>query len=60
MSGAAGPQPSRDKQFVRDYLETTSWDKSTPPPELPAEIVAKTSQKYLEIYRVLTGLDDLA
>ena len=54
------PQPSFDKQFVRDYLETTSWDKNTPPPELPAEIVAKTSEKYLEIYKVLTGLDDLA
>ena len=53
-------QPSLDKQFVRDYLETTPWDKNTPPPELPAEIVAKTSQKYLEIYKVLTGLDDLA
>ncbi|OGD25423.1 MAG: phosphoribosylaminoimidazolesuccinocarboxamide synthase [Candidatus Aminicenantes bacterium RBG_19FT_COMBO_65_30] len=57
---AGRSQPSLDKQFVRDYLETTSWDKSTPPPELPAEIIAKTSQKYLEIYRVLTGLDDLA
>ncbi len=53
-------QPSLDKQFVRDYLETTTWDKNTPPPELPGEIVAKTSQKYLEIYRVLTGLDDIA
>jgi len=53
-------QPSLDKQFVRDYLETTDWDKDTPPPDLPAEIVAKTSQKYLEIYKVLTGLDDLA
>ena len=53
-------QPSLDKQFVRDYLETTSWDKNTPPPELPAEIVAKTSRKYLDIYKVLTGLDDLA
>jgi phosphoribosylaminoimidazole-succinocarboxamide synthase len=52
-------QPSLDKQFVRDYLETTSWDKNTAPPELPADIVAKTSQKYLEIYKVLTGLDDL-
>jgi phosphoribosylaminoimidazole-succinocarboxamide synthase len=54
------PQPSLDKQFVRDYLETTTWDKNTLPPELPPEIVAKTSQKYLEIYQVLTGLDDLA
>jgi phosphoribosylaminoimidazole-succinocarboxamide synthase len=53
-------QPSFDKQFVRDYLETTAWDKNSPPPELPAEIVAKTSQKYLEIYKVLTGLDDIA
>jgi phosphoribosylaminoimidazole-succinocarboxamide synthase len=52
-------QPSLDKQFVRDYLETTAWDKNSPPPELPAEIVAKTSQKYLEIYKVLTGLDDI-
>ena len=53
-------QPSLDKQFVRDYLETTSWDKNTPPPDLPADIVAKTSQKYLEIYKLLTGLDDIA
>lgn len=60
MYEAGRSQPSLDKQFVRDYLETTSWDKNTPPPELPAEIVAKTSQKYLEIYKVLTGLDDLA
>ncbi len=60
MYEAGRSQPSLDKQFVRDYLETTSWDKSTPPPELPAEIIAKTSQKYLEIYKVLTGLDDLA
>ena len=60
MYEAGRSQPSLDKQFVRDYLETTSWDKNTPPPELPAEIIAKTSQKYLEIYKVLTGLDDLA
>ncbi|MBE3124275.1 MAG: phosphoribosylaminoimidazolesuccinocarboxamide synthase [Acidobacteria bacterium] len=60
MYEAGRSQPSLDKQFVRDYLETTGWDKNTPPPELPAEIVAKTSQKYLEIYKVLTGLDDLA
>jgi phosphoribosylaminoimidazole-succinocarboxamide synthase len=60
MYEAGRSQPSLDKQFVRDYLETTSWDKNTSPPELPAEIVAKTSQKYLEIYKVLTGLDDLA
>jgi phosphoribosylaminoimidazole-succinocarboxamide synthase len=53
-------QPSLDKQFVRDYLETTSWDKNTPPPELPADIVEKTSRKYIEIYRLLAGRDDLA
>jgi phosphoribosylaminoimidazole-succinocarboxamide synthase len=53
-------QPSLDKQFVRDYLETTNWDKNSPPPVLPDEIVAKTSEKYLEIYRLLTGHDDLA
>ena len=53
-------QPSLDKQFVRDYLETTSWDKNSPPPLLPDAIIAKTSEKYLEIYRLLTGHDDLA
>jgi len=52
-------QPSLDKQFVRDYLETTGWDKNSPPPVLPEKIVAKTSQKYLEIYRLLTGNNDL-
>ena len=53
-------QPSLDKQFVRDYLETTNWDKNSPPPVLPADIIAKTSAKYTEIYRLLTGNDDLA
>ena len=53
-------QPSLDKQFVRDYLETTGWDKNSPPPLLPADIISKTSGKYLEIYRLLTGHDDLA
>ena len=53
-------QPSLDKQFVRDYLETTGWDKQTPPPPaLPDEIVRKTSDKYLELYRLLTGKRDL-
>jgi phosphoribosylaminoimidazole-succinocarboxamide synthase len=52
-------QPSLDKQFVRDYLETTAWDKKSSPPALPADIIEKTSQKYLEIYRVLTGKSDL-
>lgn len=52
-------QPSLDKQFVRDYLESTSWDKQSPPPPLPDEIIAKTSEKYMEIYRLLTGKRDL-
>jgi phosphoribosylaminoimidazole-succinocarboxamide synthase len=47
--------PSFDKQFVRDWLETTDWDKNSPPPELPAEVVERTRAKYLEAYRVLTG-----
>ncbi len=50
-----GPQPSFDKQFVRDYLETLNWDKTHPGPELPFQIVEKTAQKYLEVYRLLTG-----
>ncbi len=48
-------QPSFDKQFVRDYLETLTWDKNPPAPELPADIVAKTQAKYLEAYEQLTG-----
>jgi phosphoribosylaminoimidazole-succinocarboxamide synthase len=48
-------QPSFDKQFVRDYLETLSWDKTPPGPELPPRIVEKTSEKYIEAYRRLTG-----
>ncbi len=48
-------QPSFDKQFVRDYLETLTWDKNPPAPELPGDIVAKTQAKYLEAYEQLTG-----
>ena len=48
-------QPSFDKQFVRDWLETTSWDKNSTPPELPEEIVAKTRAKYVEAYEELVG-----
>ncbi len=48
-------QPSFDKQFVRDYLETLAWDKTPPAPELPAAIVKKTSQKYIEALKRLTG-----
>jgi phosphoribosylaminoimidazole-succinocarboxamide synthase len=50
-----GPQPSFDKQFVRDWLETTGWDKASPPPELPEEVVARTREKYVEAYERLTG-----
>jgi phosphoribosylaminoimidazole-succinocarboxamide synthase len=48
-------QPSFDKQFVRDYLETLDWDKNPPGPKLPDDVVAKTSAKYLEAYERLTG-----
>lgn len=48
-------QPSFDKQFVRDYLETLTWDKKPPGPTLPADVVAKTTEKYLDAYRKLTG-----
>jgi phosphoribosylaminoimidazole-succinocarboxamide synthase len=47
--------PSLDKQFVRDYLEGVEWDKTPPPPPLPTEIISKTREKYLEIYRILAG-----
>jgi phosphoribosylaminoimidazole-succinocarboxamide synthase len=48
--------PSFDKQFVRDYLETLTWDKTPPAPELPEEIVVRTQAKYIEAYERLTGL----
>jgi len=50
-----GPQPSFDKQFVRDYLETLDWDKTPPAPELPPEIIQKTREKYLQALLLLTG-----
>ena len=50
-----GPQPSFDKQFVRDYLESVHWPKTPPGPELPSEVVAATRAKYREAYRILTG-----
>jgi len=54
-----GPQPSLDKQFVRDYLLSTDWDKKSPPPPLPPEIIKKTREKYMEIYRLLTEKNEL-
>jgi len=50
-----GPQPSFDKQFLRDYLETLDWGKTAPAPPLPAEIVEKTGEKYMEALVKLTG-----
>jgi phosphoribosylaminoimidazole-succinocarboxamide synthase len=49
------PQPSFDKQFVRDYLESLDWDKTPPAPALPEEIIKKTCAKYVEAYQNLTG-----
>jgi phosphoribosylaminoimidazole-succinocarboxamide synthase len=50
-----GPQPSFDKQYVRDYLESIHWNKQPPAPALPAGVIQRTSEKYREAYRVLTG-----
>jgi len=50
-----GPQPSFDKQFVRDYLEHIKWNKQPPVPSLPDDVVAKTREKYVEAFRRLTG-----
>jgi phosphoribosylaminoimidazole-succinocarboxamide synthase len=47
--------PSFDKQFVRDWLDSTTWDKNSPPPALPAEVVERTREKYLEAYERLTA-----
>jgi phosphoribosylaminoimidazole-succinocarboxamide synthase len=52
-----GAQPSFDKQFVRDYLETIHWNKQAPAPELPDEVVELTQAKYLEAFRRLIGRD---
>jgi phosphoribosylaminoimidazole-succinocarboxamide synthase len=50
-----GSQPSFDKQFVRDYLESVHWNKQAPAPSLPEAVVARTQEKYLEAFRLLTG-----
>ena len=52
-----GTQPSFDKQFVRDYLESIHWNKQAPAPALPAEVAERTQQKYLEAFRRITGRD---
>jgi phosphoribosylaminoimidazole-succinocarboxamide synthase len=53
---AGRPQPSFDKQFVRDWCEATGWDKSPPAPELPDDVVAGTRSRYLEAFERLTGI----
>ena len=47
--------PSFDKQYVRDWLEASGWDKNSPPPALPEEVVTRTREKYVEAYERLTG-----
>ncbi|MGZ8783410.1 MAG: phosphoribosylaminoimidazolesuccinocarboxamide synthase [Gaiellaceae bacterium] len=51
-----GPQPSYDKQYVRDYCESLGWDKRDPGPEVPADVVAGTRARYVEAFELLTGL----
>ena len=50
-------QKSFDKQYLREYLETLDWDKTPPAPKLPADVILKTSEKYLEAYKILAGKD---
>jgi phosphoribosylaminoimidazole-succinocarboxamide synthase len=52
-----GPQPSFDKQFVRDYLESIRWNKQPPVPELPDDVVARTREKYIQAFRLLSGFE---
>ncbi len=47
--------PPFDKQFVRNYLLASTWDRKSPPPQLPAAVIAATAEKYGEIFRILTG-----
>src|ERR1035438_6297483 len=54
-----GPQPSFDKQYVRDYLESIRWNKQAPAPGLPEDVVLHTRQKYMEAFRLLTGQSEL-
>ncbi|RLF45167.1 MAG: phosphoribosylaminoimidazolesuccinocarboxamide synthase [Thermoplasmata archaeon] len=49
------PQPSFDKQYVRDYLTSTGWDKNSPPPQLPEYVIEETEKKYREAYKRITG-----
>jgi phosphoribosylaminoimidazole-succinocarboxamide synthase len=49
------PQPSFDKQYVRDWLDASGWDHEPPPPELPADVIARTAHTYREAYELITG-----
>ena len=51
-----GPQPSFDKQYVRDWCEQTGWEKTNPGPELPDDVVAGTRARYVEAFELLTGI----
>jgi phosphoribosylaminoimidazole-succinocarboxamide synthase len=53
--GAGGPQPSFDKQFVRDWLDGAGWDHEPPPPDLPPDVVGHTAGRYREAYERITG-----
>jgi phosphoribosylaminoimidazole-succinocarboxamide synthase len=53
-----GPQASFDKQYLRDYLNSVDWDKTPPPPHLPAEVIENTKSKYLEALQALVGQPD--
>jgi phosphoribosylaminoimidazole-succinocarboxamide synthase len=52
---AGGPQPSFDKQFLRDFLSASGWNKEPPPPPLPADVISGTAARYEEAARRLTG-----
>ena len=54
-----GAQPSFDKQYVRDYLESIAWNKQAPAPSLPDDVVSRTRQKYMEAFRLITGQQQL-
>jgi len=57
MYAPGGPQPSFDKQYVRDYLESIKWNKQPPVPSLPPDVISRTREKYLDAYRRLTGAE---
>ena len=55
LSEPGHAQPSFDKQFVRDWLTASRWDKNSPPPALPPDVVTRTREKYIEAFERLTG-----